>query len=605
VAVTLTGSVGGDSETVDVTPVTGDGYYEGTIPISWAGKDGPVVIGNGTLDLTHEESVTATAGALVASGFTDCLKRVCPTAVLRSTVDGDCDGDRTADPGETWELDVVLHNSQTEEMFDVTLGLESSDPAVVPLPSGGLLGDLALGGAVSGSLQFHVNPTATPQSTTPLTLTVSGRGWEADPVECADIGPGLDLDIPIHRDRGTALGGWNFDDSTAMGWTHGVVHGTGDLAECSGTWSDDWGDLPVTDRAHSGMYSMHLGNGTYAGNQDAGLISPIFTIPAGGGAVGFYLWMDTDMSVTGLAGDALVVEGKGRFDTTWTYLDDVTYNATSDHADCSFPASPFGAAGPVPAFGGEGGFNPLLAGDTFDQEHVADLSQFAGEFAQVRFRFGADNAIGGVNTGVWVDTITRYDAFTADTWPAVEPANAAGDDAGCPASFEVSWDSVAGATDYAIYRSEISCADALQLVTPLATPAASPYVDTSVVDNVPYYYGIEAREPGTSCVTERTCVAGGCVCLLESDPTGLLVDRSGNDVELTWDDPGAPGVTWNVYRESVADRSTWTTPHAAGVTDGDGGAPGIQYVDVGGVGVGNLSFYATTAVNGCGESPLQ
>ena len=49
--VTVTGSVGGDVETVTVDLVPGaTGFYEGTIPISWTGVDGPVVLG----DVLHQ-----------------------------------------------------------------------------------------------------------------------------------------------------------------------------------------------------------------------------------------------------------------------------------------------------------------------------------------------------------------------------------------------------------------------------------------------------------------------------------------------------------------------------------------------------------------------
>ena len=45
VDVTLAGDIGGDAETVTVDLITAGGYYEGSIPFSWTGVDGPVMIG--------------------------------------------------------------------------------------------------------------------------------------------------------------------------------------------------------------------------------------------------------------------------------------------------------------------------------------------------------------------------------------------------------------------------------------------------------------------------------------------------------------------------------------------------------------------------------
>ena len=62
VDVTMTGDIGGDVEVVIVTPVTAFGYYRGSIPLSWADVDGPVVPGDGKLDVTEGETVTAVSG---------------------------------------------------------------------------------------------------------------------------------------------------------------------------------------------------------------------------------------------------------------------------------------------------------------------------------------------------------------------------------------------------------------------------------------------------------------------------------------------------------------------------------------------------------------
>jgi hypothetical protein len=191
-----------------------------------------------------------------------------------------------------------------------------------------------------------------------------------------------------------------------------------------------------------------------------------------------------------------------------------------------------------------------------------------------------------------------------DTWPGFPPAGAAGSAAACPAQFDLTWDAVAGASGYRVYRSEISCADAEFAPTPYASPAGTAFGDTGVAEGVEYFYAVEAVEPGTACTTERTCITGGCSCVVPGDPEGLRVDYGGGDVFLTWDDPAVPGLLWNVYRGDVAFPSLWGSALASGVADADLGTPGIQFVDAGGVGAGPTLFYRVTADNGCAESSL-
>jgi hypothetical protein len=91
-------------------------------------------------------------------------------------------------------------------------------------------------------------------------------------------------------------------------------------------------------------------------------------------------------------------------------------------------------------------------------------------------------------------------------------------------------------------------------------------------------------------------------CEGATDPTNLRVDKSGPDLRLSWDDPGAAGWTWNVYRDASPDPSGWGPAHATGVTDEDPLAPGIQWTEAGGLSGGSW-YYRVTAVNVCGETP--
>jgi hypothetical protein len=99
--------------------------------------------------------------------------------------------------------------------------------------------------------------------------------------------------------------------------------------------------------------------------------------------------------------------------------------------------------------------------------------------------------------------------------------------------------------------------------------------------------------------------AGGSCAGPPVGTDNLRIARSGDDLTLSWDDPGGGAVTWNVYRDADPDPATWGAPHAQGVTDGDLGTAGIQYVDTGAVSAGPVLHYLVMTVNACGESPLR
>ena len=82
------------------------------------------------------------------------------------------------------------------------------------------------------------------------------------------------------------------------------------------------------------------------------------------------------------------------------------------------------------------------------------------------------------------------------------------------------------------------------------------------------------------------------------------MDRAGDDLVLTWDEPLPVGLVWNVYRDSVPDPAGWGLPLHAGVADSDPGSAGIQLVDPGAIQAGSPLFYLVTTDNGCAESPL-
>ncbi len=199
---------------------------------------------------------------------------------------------------------------------------------------------------------------------------------------------------------------------------------------------------------------------------------------------------------------------------------------------------------------------------------------------------------------------TNGDGGGPDSWPAFPPANLTGSATGCPWAFGLTWDAVPAAAGYAVYRSEISCANAKLAAAPLATSPVPSFSDGSVIAGTQYFYAVEAVEPGTACVSERACTPGGCLCVPPGDPTNLRLALAGSDVTLSWDNPTGAGLVWNVYRDASPDPQNWGPPAYAGVSDGDSGTPGVQFVDVGAAGAGSPLFYIVTAVSDCAESPL-
>ena len=619
VEVTLTGDIGLDTETVTLVSATTGGYYEGTIPISWVGHDGPVVVADGKLDLEHGETITATRGGLSTTAFLECQKNVC-AGPYRPVVVGDCDRDTALDPGELWSISLPLFNRQMQRMDGAEVQMTTSHPDVTVVQGLSTYGEVPpydRGGTypdADGSddpFIVRVAPGVPANDLATLDLTITGSGWEADVTTCTADGFAPEMRLRVNRELGAPIIQWDFDDGTNQGFSHEEAHGTGFLSECDGSFFDFWLDDPVTDRSHSGSHSMRFGDGTiYGNNMDGGLVTPEMVVPAGGGALGFYTWLKTELLVDRLTSDGITLEAKDRAETTWSHLPTVTYNADVYTHGCDLQGDvrfPFGTNETVDLLAGDGD-GTLTDGDTFDREHVADLTEWAETKMRVRFRFGSDNFFdddpGESGEGVWIDTVTFYGPFVADSWPGEPPTGLASSDAQCPAELELTWNAVSGSGDYNVYRSTVSCADATTKSVVHGTASTPSFDDAAVAEGIVYHYAVEATEPGSGCPGERACVSESCACGgPPASPGGLLVDKQGDDVLLTWDDP-ATGVGFNVYREIDPDRTLWIAPHAAGVADADPGTAGIQHVDTGAVSAGQIFYYLITAETSCGESLL-
>ncbi len=516
VDVILSVGSGSDTETVTVVPLTDQGYFEGSIPISWAGKDGPAVTQDGKLDMAHGDAIVATVGGLSAEAFVDCVKTVCnvpdedPVAAA-----GDCDGDRVADPGELWSMGIAMISTSTEPLPDVVVVIETDDPNVE------LLNDTIMQELLEFDMSYPgISDGDTPalfrmKIDTPLrhsalfrVISIHGAGWENDPALCETYFGEPTISVLANRDLGPVLNLWDFDEGTVEGFTSEVAHGTGDLSECEMTspWRNEWEELPVTDRYHAGGYSMRIGNGHYYNpRNDAGLMTPVFDVPEDGGALTFYTWMNTYVYDDYRTFDGFTVEAKPVAESIWAYLSKGTYAHHQVYSGCWDEYTvPFGWAEPVNLFAGDGE-GGLASGDLFDRQQHVELDRFAGSTAQARFRFGSVMS----DEGVWIDTVAVH-PWVPDTWSGEAPEDLEGEDDSCPQSYDFAWEPVENAGLYNVYRSEISCEDAISMQELYGTTLDATFSDADVVEEAEYFYAVEALEADTGCLTERTCITGGC-----------------------------------------------------------------------------------------------
>ncbi len=114
----------------------------------------------------------------------------------------------------------------------------------------------------------------------------------------------------------------------------------------------------------------------------------------------------------------------------------------------------------------------------------------------------------------------------------------------------LSWTAVASASRYAIYRSDIGC-DAGLLRIATVDAATVTYTDTTVVNDIDYYYMVQALGTTDDCFgpVSNCEVVTPVPCFSPDPPTGLSAAAAGaNQISLSWSssDPGAD--SFSVYR---------------------------------------------------------
>lgn len=178
------------------------------------------------------------------------------------------------------------------------------------------------------------------------------------------------------------------------------------------------------------------------------------------------------------------------------------------------------------------------------------------------------------------------------------PAHLAAGVAECPSGLTLDWDPVSEASGYAIFRSAVSCEEALAAPVPTATVTDNHWTDSTVEQGRTYCYAVAPLGAYGSCDGDRRPVTGFCPNPTPEQIGQLRVKKVEGDLVLTW--PAAVGAAhYRVFRSVHPDSRTWGYPWRTGVTDGDASAPGVQWVDSGaGAPSTPLFFYSVE-----GEAP--
>jgi len=119
--------------------------------------------------------------------------------------------------------------------------------------------------------------------------------------------------------------------------------------------------------------------------------------------------------------------------------------------------------------------------------------------------------------------------FTTCAPPAV-PTLTATPNAG---KVDLSWNAVAGATSYKIYRNEIGCGSGDTPIAEVMAPATT-YPDVAVANGVEYYYRVQAVGASDTCVSGfSSCQTATPVAPLVAANIYMVLDQSGSMSETT------------------------------------------------------------------------
>jgi fibronectin type 3 domain-containing protein len=153
----------------------------------------------------------------------------------------------------------------------------------------------------------------------------------------------------------------------------------------------------------------------------------------------------------------------------------------------------------------------------------------------------------------------------------------------------LTWTAVVDAARYAIYRSDIGCDAGLTRIAIVDSPTLT-YTDTTVVNDIDYYYMVQALGTNDACfgLVSNCATVTPVPCFSPDPPTGLAADAAGdNQINLTWTSSDPLADTFSIYRAVGACPQSAYELIASGVTT-------LNYLDT--TASGGLTYsYVVTA----------
>jgi fibronectin type 3 domain-containing protein len=115
---------------------------------------------------------------------------------------------------------------------------------------------------------------------------------------------------------------------------------------------------------------------------------------------------------------------------------------------------------------------------------------------------------------------------------------------------EISWTPVTNSTRYFVFRNDIGCDAGMTKIAEVNAPNTS-YTDTTVVNNIEYYYLVQAAAASDSCTSPvSNCVVVTPIdCTTPGEPTNLTATAAGdNQISLSWTNLDPVADSFSVYR---------------------------------------------------------
>jgi uncharacterized protein (DUF1800 family)/fibronectin type 3 domain-containing protein len=183
------------------------------------------------------------------------------------------------------------------------------------------------------------------------------------------------------------------------------------------------------------------------------------------------------------------------------------------------------------------------------------------------------------------DMSTTIGLTPVDPAPTEPPANLVATPGG--SRIVLTWNAVARATSYRVYRTTTNVFDR-QWIATVTTPA---YANTGLTNGIEYSYRVAARNAGGD--GPLSAIVSAAPIAAPPAPEAVAATVSHRGISVKW--AAAPrAATYNVYRATTSG-GQGSAPFASGIS-------GTEFVDAN-VGNGPTYYYKVTAVNSAGESP--